>query len=107
MNLLEGIDSRTSPSKLSEPAPSREIIQRIIEAGVRAPDHGRLRPWRFVILEGDARKQLGDAMAELLRAKMPDVSQDQLEGERRKPLRAPMIIAVAAHVTPGKIPEIE
>ncbi|MFL6574995.1 MAG: nitroreductase, partial [Povalibacter sp.] len=103
----EGIQSRTSPLKLIEPAPPPEIVQRIIEAGVRAPDHGRLRPWRFVILEGDARKQLGDAMAELLRAKMPDVSQDQLEGERRKPLRAPMIIAVAAHVTPGKIPEIE
>jgi nitroreductase len=107
MNLLDGIQTRTSPSKLGEPAPSREIIQRIIEAGVRAPDHGRLRPWRFVVLAGDARKQLGDAMAEMLRTKMPDATQDQLDGERRKPLRAPVIVAVAAHVTPGKIPEIE
>jgi len=107
MNLLDGIESRTSPLKLSEPAPSREIIERIIEAGVRAPDHGRLRPWRFVVLEGDRRKQLGDAMANMLRAKMPEATQEQLDAERKKPLRAPVIVAVAAHVTPGKIPEIE
>jgi nitroreductase len=107
MNLLDGIESRTSPLKLSEPAPSREIVQRIIQAGVRAPDHGRLRPWRFVVLEGDKRKQLGDAMADMLKAKMPGATQDQLESERKKPLRAPLIIAVAAHATAGKIPEIE
>jgi nitroreductase len=107
MNLLDGIDTRTSPLKLSEPAPSRAVVERIIAAGVRAPDHGRLRPWRFVVLEGDARKHLGDAMADMLRAKMPGATQDQLDGERKKPLRAPLIIAVAAHATPGKIPEIE
>jgi nitroreductase len=107
MTVLESIESRVSPAKLGEPAPSREIIERIIAAGVRAPDHGRLRPWRFVVLEGDARCRLGDAMANMLLAKMPGASADQLEGERKKPLRAPVIVAVAAHITPGKIPELE
>jgi nitroreductase len=107
MNLLDGIESRTSPAKIGEPAPSREIIERIIAAGVRAPDHGRLRPWRFVVLQGDARRQLGNAMADMLRAKVPGATEEQLEGERKKALRAPVIIAVAAHITPGKIPEIE
>ena len=107
MNLLDGIESRTSPAKIGEPAPSHEIIERIIAAGVRAPDHGRLRPWRFIVLEGDARRDLGNAMADMLRAKMPGATEDQLERERNKPMRAPVIIAVAAHVTPGKIPEIE
>jgi nitroreductase len=46
-------------------------------------------------------------MADMLRAKMSGATQDQLDGERKKPLRAPLIIAVAAHATPGKIPEIE
>ena len=71
----------------------------------RAPDHGRLRPWRFVVLEGDARRRLGDAMAAMLLAKMPEATQDQLDKERNKPLRAPTIIVVAAHPVRCKIPD--
>lgn len=107
MDLLTGIESRTSALKLGEPAPTREHLERIIGAGMRAPDHGRLRPWRFVVIEGDARRQLGEAMAAKLQSKMPDATTEQLEGERRKALRAPVIVVVAAHITPGKIPEIE
>jgi len=107
MDLLDGIESRTSALKLTEPAPSREQLQRIIAAGTRAPDHGRLRPWRFIVLEGDARRQLGDAMAAMLLAKMPGASPEQLDSERRKPLRAPAIVVAAAHITKGKIPEME
>lgn len=107
MDLIEGILSRTSALKLTEPAPSRDDIERIIKAGTRAPDHGRLRPWRFVVLAGDARKQLGAAMAELLKKKMPDAPESQLATEAGKPLRAPVIIAVGAKVSKGKIPEIE
>ena len=107
MDLLAGIESRTSAAKLVEPAPTREHIERIIGAGSRAPDHGRLRPWRFVVLQGAARNVLGEAMAEMLRRKTPDASVEQLDGERRKPLRAPAIVVVAARITAGKIPEIE
>lgn len=59
------------------------------------------------MLEGDARRKLGDAMADMLLARMPGATPDQLEGERRKPMRAPTIVVVAAHTTKGKIPEIE
>lgn len=107
MDLLTGIESRTSALKLGEPGPSREHIERIIAAGLRAPDHGRLRPWRFVVLQGEVRQKLGEAMADMLRSKMPGATQEQLDGERRKPMRAPVIIAVAAHITRGRIPEIE
>ncbi|HEY6641206.1 nitroreductase [Povalibacter sp.] len=107
MDLLSGIESRTSAIKLTDPAPTGEHIERIIGAAVRAPDHGRLRPWRFVVLEGDARLALADAMGDLLLRKNPAATAEQLDRERRKPLRAPAIIAVAAHITPGKIPEIE
>lgn len=107
MELLKGIESRISAVKLSEPAPTREHLERIINAGTRAPDHGRLRPWRFVVLEGAARAKLGDAMADMLRAKVPDATPDQLNSERNKPMRAPVIVAVAAKITKGKIPEIE
>jgi nitroreductase len=108
MDLLESIESRTSALKLGEPAPTREHIERIIQAGVRAPDHGRLRPWRFVVLEtAAARQKLGEAMAQMLVTRFPDSTPAQLDAERGKPMRAPTIIVVAAKITRGKIPEIE
>ena len=107
MDLLTGIQTRTSALKLSAPGPTREHIEQIIHAGARAPDHGRLRPWRFVVLDGAAREKLGDAMAEVLRARIPQATPEQLAAERGKALRAPTLIAVAAHITKGKIPDVE
>jgi nitroreductase len=107
MDLLTAIDSRASALKLSEPGPTRAHLERIMQACVRAPDHGRLRPWRFVVLEGAARDRLGNEMARLSLAKFPQSTPEQLDGERRKVLRAPTIIVVAARITAGKIPEIE
>jgi nitroreductase len=107
MDLLSGIETRATAVKLTEPGPTREHLEQIVRAGVRAPDHGRLRPWRFVVLEGAARNKLGDLMANMLLAKFPQSTPEQLEGERRKALRAPTIVVAAAKITPGKIPEIE
>ena len=107
MDLLSGIQSRTSALKLTAPGPTREHIEEIIRAGVRAPDHGRLRPWRFVVLEAAGREKLGDAMAAMLQAKMPQATQEQIDAERRKSARAPTIIVVAAKISPGKIPPAE
>lgn len=107
MELREAIQTRVSALKLGAPGPSREHLDEILRAGLRAPDHGRLKPWRYVVLEGDARMKLADAMAELLRRKAPQCTQAQLDAERNKPMRAPTIVVVAARITKGKIPEIE
>jgi len=107
MELIAGIQSRTSALKLTEPGPTRAHIEQIIHAGTRAPDHGRLRPWRFVVIEGESRKLIGAAMANILRTKLPDATQPQLEAAANKIMRAPTIIAVAAKITKTKIPEIE
>lgn len=107
MELLSGIESRTSALKLGDPAPSREQIEQIIRAGARAPDHGRLRPWRFVVLGQEGRAQLGEAMAAMQRAKSPQSTPEQLDAERRKTQRAPIIIVVAAKISRIRIPEIE
>lgn len=107
MDLLEGIQSRTSPLKLAAPAPNAAQLEQIIRAGTRAPDHGRLRPWRFTVFEGAAREKLGDAMAECLRSRVPASPQEHLDAESKKALRAPVVIVVGAKISKGKIPEIE
>lgn len=108
MDLFTAIDTRASAVKLSEPAPTTEHLQRIIDAGARAPDHGKLSPWRFVVLGNHARQQLGEIMAQGLLARDPDADDEQLQRERNKVGRAPCIVAVAAHIThPHKVPASE
>src|SRR5688572_12512922 len=107
MDLIAGIQSRVSALKVGPPGPSAEQLQVILSAGLRAPDHGRLKPWRYVVLEGADRAKLGDAMAQMLKRKAPQCTDAQLDAERGKPMRAPTIVVVAARISKGKIPEIE
>lgn len=108
MDLFTAIDTRASAVKLTEPAPDRAALERILAAGAHAPDHGKLAPWRFVVLGAKTRQQLGEAMAQGLLARDPHADAEQLQRERNKAGRAPCIIAVAARITqPHKVPEIE
>ncbi len=108
MDALTAIESRSSATKLVEPGPSREQVERLLHAAVRAPDHGRLAPWRFAVLAGDARNVLGEAMAAAQLARAPDSAPEVLDGERRKALRAPLIIAAAAATRAHpKVPDVE
>jgi nitroreductase len=108
MDVLDAIDARASAVRLGEPGPGPAHLARILEAGTRAPDHGRLSPWRFIVIEGPAREALGRAMAELRQGKAPTPSEQELAREREKPLRAPVIVAVAAKIMANeKVPEVE
>lgn len=108
MNAIEALHTRESAARLQEPAPDDEALTTILQAAVRAPDHGRLRPWRFIAIRGEALQRFGDVLAQTLKARMPDATPDMLARERAKALRAPLIIVVAARVQHGgKIPEIE
>lgn len=111
MDTLDSLTTRHSvaPAFLVEPAPEGEALERILAAGASAPDHGRLRPWRFVVIRGEARHRLGEVFAEALRRRDPNPSEDALRQERERPLRAPLIIAVGLRLQPDhpKIPEIE
>ena len=99
MDVFEAITTRVSAKALSEPGPTDSQIAALLEAGACAPDHGRLRPWRFLVVRGKAREELGDLFATVTRARQADATEDALERERRKPLRAPLIVIVAAVLT--------
>ena len=98
MDALDLLLTRESALKLDAPAPSEADLDKMFQSAVRAPDHGRLRPWRFVVIEGDKRARLGDLMADAMRNRDPNVSEDMLVRERAKPLRAPTIVVAAARV---------
>src|SRR5208283_5350930 len=89
MNAFEAINTRISVPALTDPGPTDAQWEILLRAGARAPDHGRLQPWRFLIVRGAARELLGDVMAAALRASKPDTPLVALDRERRKPLRAP------------------
>jgi len=108
MDLLTAIESRASAVRMTAPGPSDAELQRILAAGTLAPDHGRLAPWRFVVLSGTERGTLGQAMADLQRRRDPDSSQAALDAEYAKAMRAPTIVVVACRAAKGhKVPEIE
>jgi nitroreductase len=100
--------SRASNGALGDPGPDDIALRRIFEAAVRAPDHGRLRPWHFYVIRGDARVKLSKMFAEALKRREPEASATAIEKERGKPLRSPVIIAAAAKILEGhKIPPFE
>ena len=94
--------------ELSGPPPSAAEIDTLLTVASRVPDHGKLTPWRFIVFEGDARLKAGDTIAEVFRDKRPDATPDQVEHERRRLARAPLVIAVVSRAGPHvKIPEWE
>ena len=108
MDALDLLLTRESAMKLESPAPGEAELDTMFQSAVRAPDHGRLRPWRFVVIEEARRARFGELMADALRRKDPNASGEALERERAKPMRAPMIVVAAAHVQKGhRIPEVE
>ncbi|WP_176489124.1 nitroreductase family protein [Rhizorhabdus dicambivorans] len=106
--LIDLLTTRASAIKLVEPGPSEEQLASILKAAVSAADHGRLRPWRFVVIRGDGRRRFGDLLARVQQDADPAASETQLESARAKAMRAPVIIALLCEADPAsKVPVIE
>lgn len=107
---IELLKTRRSvkPMELTGPAPSAAEIDTLLGIASRVPDHGKLTPWRFIVFTGDARLAAGEAIASAFRADRPDATPDQIEFERTRLARAPLVIAVVSRAAPHvKIPEWE
>lgn len=109
MELLTAIESRASAGRLTEPGPTPEHLVRILNAAASAPDHGRLKPWRFIVVESPLKEQFAHAAASAKRARLPVMSDEQFATERYKVVRSPLIVIAACAVNRDatKIPEIE
>ena len=104
MDAITALHTRTAAPRLEEPAPGDAALDQILRAGLRAPDHQMLRPWRFLVVEGQARYKLGQLFVDALQPQTPEAT-TKLQSS---PLRAPLIIiAVATVKEHPKVPAIE
>ncbi len=100
MSVFDTIQARRSIGLMKADLPPKDLIERILQAATYAPNHHEVEPWRFVVLAGAARIELGNLMAESLAAKLTDLDDEKAQAiltkERNKPLRAPVVIMVAS-----------
>lgn len=108
--ILEFLKSRRSvmARNMTTPGPTETQINDLIEIAARVPDHGKLAPWRFIIFEDDARKKAGKDFADIQKQNMPDATDEDLQKEANRLLRAPLVIGVVASLKAHpKIPDWE
>lgn len=107
MDLMTALHHRRStPSRLlAEPGPDDRQLRRMLSCAVRVPDHGKLLPWRFLAIRGEARRALGEFLAERTLSRDPGAPTAVIEKDRNRFNHAPLVITVVARITPGhKIP---
>ncbi len=108
MQAIEALLTRTSAKTIGQREVTARDLHTVLEAAVRAPDHGRLRPWRFMLVRGADLERLGAILETALRKRGGGVSEGDLARERDKTRRAPLIVIVICRVNHGtKVPEIE
>ncbi len=108
MDVHEAIYGRQSQGKLKQDPVPKELIEKLLDAGVQAPNHYKVRPWRFVVLTGNARVRLGQVMAVSQADRYPDLPKETFDKTRGLSLRSPVLIAVGVDKpTESKVIEVE
>ncbi|MGO4523605.1 nitroreductase [Microvirga sp. 2MCAF35] len=96
------------PRWLGEPGPSEQEVETLLKVASRVPDHGKLVPWRFILIQGEGRGRLGEVLAAIFQADNPGAGAEQLAVERERFTNAPLVVAVVSRVVPhAKIPDWE
>jgi nitroreductase len=105
---LELLMSRRSAPVLGEPPPSEAELETILRAATTVPDHGSLRPWRFVVVQGDARARFGEALVASILQARPDSPPEAMVKARLKAFVAPLfVVLISSPKDDGKTPEWE
>src|SRR5690606_16702250 len=109
--VLQALDARRSvPARqLAEPGPDAATLQRMLASAVRVPDHGKRVPFRFLSITGDARRALGDAVANRGLRLRPDAGDAAAAKDRARVSHAALVLVGVAVLRPRHdgIPEHE
>jgi nitroreductase len=108
--ILDFLMTRRSVSvkDLISPGPDANQLTNLLKIGARVPDHGRLVPWRFIIIEGNALSKLGECLAQIVEAEKLDINSPKLVLERERFSRVPLVICVVSRAEDHpKIPKWE
>lgn len=101
------IETRRSakPRDMVEPGPDPSQLDQILGAAMRVPDHGKLAPWRFIVIDADKRNALASLLVEAYRAEKPDAGRLELEAMEQFAKQSPtLVIVVSTPVADSKIP---
>jgi nitroreductase len=112
IRIFDLVKRRRSIGKMTGERPTREQIEQLLEAATHAPNHHKVQPWKFIVMAGNAREELGTVMAKSLASRLEETSSDKaravLNKERSKLLRSPVVIVVVAEIPhQPKVLEIE
>jgi len=108
MDVFEAIYKRHSQGKVKQDPVPRALIEKLLAAAVQAPNHYKVRPWRFVVLTGNGRDRLGHILAASLLDRISDLSPEVVNKTQALSLRAPVLIAVGVDKpAEEKVKEIE
>ena len=106
MDALELLLTRSSDNKLIEPAPAGEELDNILNAGLRAPDHANLSPYKFIVCTNDGLQMLSDIYRSA--AVNNDKTPEEIKKATNAPFRAPMVIIGICQYKPHpKVPRVE
>ncbi len=107
-DVIYQLTTRNSAPRLTVPGPDKATLDYMLQAAVRAPDHAWLTPWRFLLVEGESRHELGELFATAFAAREPDADAAAIDKVRASPLRAPLVVVVICRYTEHpKVPEHE
>jgi nitroreductase len=109
MDLFEAIETRSSAGRLVAPGPDGAQLDRIVAAAACAPDHGRLKPWRLLVLDDPGKRRYADAVMSARARRLPEPTAEQLRIEGEKIWRSPTVVVIGCAVQRDnpKVPEIE
>lgn len=91
---LQQLLKRSSTRDLQDPAPSGEILKQILEAGLCAPHRGRIKPWKWILIQGEDRKPFAEAIRAASIRVHPDISKEKLECRVSAFMDAPLVIGI-------------
>lgn len=84
--------------QLGGPGPDADQLERLLTAAIRVPDHGKLVPWRLLLIRGDARIRLGETLAAIHLRNEPDAPPAIIQKDRERFSFAPLVVAVIARI---------